>query len=172
MIRNTKIIIYSILLMSILGCTEQYEYTDKKNLNNILNSFSKGEFYSCNLKPSTDQRKNYKANKDISLIQSENKIGLIYKSDKWNNGNSIYIEDNIIKNSFNMGSFYSTKDFSEEIINNEVKLKFDKKNLKVSLYDKNVINTYTCIELKKILSEAMKKQMLKNFILQKNIDRQ
>ena len=39
MIRNTKIIIYSILLMSILGCTEQYEYTDKKNLNNILNSF-------------------------------------------------------------------------------------------------------------------------------------
>ena len=170
-----------IIILSLTSCAEQYVYTDKKNLNNTLNFLSQGEFFSCTFKNLyvKDENNNTKEdikkiklniNKNINLIQNENKIGLIYKKDKWNNGNSIYVSDKK-KNIFFMTDFYSEKDLDEKDLNADYYLKFTESNLEISLFDKNIKSAYSCIKLEKILSEAMKKQLLKNFILQKNSER-
>ena len=170
-----------IIILSLTSCSEQYVYTDKKNLNNTLNLLSQGEFFSCTFKNLyvKDENNNTKEdikkiklniNKNINLIQNENKIGLIYKQDKWNNGNSIYVRDKK-KNIFFMTDFYSEKDLDEKDLNTDYYLKFTESNLEISLFDKNIKSAYSCIKLEKILSEAMKKQLLKNFILQKNSER-
>ncbi len=177
----TKTLSIFIIILSLTSCAEQYVYTDKKNLNNTLNFLSQGEFFSCTFKNLyvKDENNNTKEdikkiklniNKNINLIQNENKIGLIYKKDKWNNGNSIYVSDKK-KNIFFMTDFYSEKDLDEKDLNADYYLKFTESNLEISLFDKNIKSAYSCIKLEKILSEAMKKQLLKNFILQKNSER-
>ena len=177
----TKTLSIFIIILSLTSCAEQYVYTDKKNLNNTLNFLSQGEFFSCTFKNLyvKDENNNTKEdikkiklniNKNINLIQNENKIGLIYKQDKWNNGNSIYVRDEK-KNIFFMTDFYSEKDLDEKNLSADYYLKFTESNLEISLFDKNIKSVYSCIKLKKILSEAMKKQLLKNFILQKNSER-
>ena len=177
----TKTLSVFIIILSLTSCAEQYVYTDKKNLNNTLNFLSQGEFFSCTFKNLyvKDENNNTKEdikeiklniNKNINLIQNENKIGLIYKQDKWNNGNSIYVRDEK-KNIFFMTDFYSEKDLDEKNLSADYYLKFTESNLEISLFDKNIKSVYSCIKLKKILSEAMKKQLLKNFILQKNSER-
>ena len=179
----TKILTVFIIILSLTSCAEQYVYTDKKNLNNTLNFLSQGEFFSCTFKNLyvKDENNNTKEdvkkikiklniNKNINLIQNENKIGLIYKQDKWNNGNSIYVRDEK-KNIFFMTGFYSEKDLDEKNLSADYYLKFTESNLEISLFDKNIKSAYSCTKLEKILSEAMKKQLLKNFILQKNSER-
>ena len=177
----TKTLSIFIIVLSLASCAEQYVYTDKKNLNNTLNFLSQGEFFSCTFKNLYVKGENNNAkedikkiklniNKNINLIQNENKIGLIYKQDKWNNGNSIYVRDKK-KNIFFMTDFYSEKDLDEKNLSADYYLKFTESNLEISLFDKNIKSVYSCIKLKKILSEAMKKQLLKNFILQKNSER-
>ena len=177
----TKTLSVFIIILSLTSCAEQYVYTDKKNLNNTLNFLSQGEFFSCTFKNLyvKDENNNTEEdikkiklniNKNINLIQNENKIGLIYKQDKWNNGNSIYVRDQK-KNIFFMTDFYSEKDLDEKNLSADYYLKFTESNLEISLFDKNIKSAYSCIKLEKILSEAMKKQLLKNFTLQKNLER-
>ena len=177
----TKTLSIFIIVLSLASCAEQYVYTDKKNLNNTLNFLSQGEFFSCTFKNLyvKDENNNAKEdikkiklniNKNINLIQNENKIGLIYKQDKWNNGNSIYVRDKK-KNIFFMTDFYSEKDLDEKNLSTDYYLKFAESNLEISLFDKNIKSAYSCIKLEKILPEAMKKQLLKNFVLQKNSER-
>ena len=170
-----------LIMINLISCSEQYQFTDKKNLNNILNKLSKGEFYTCNFKSSfSSGHKNYKdekivkklpfeKNKNINLIYTEEKIGLIYKNDKWGNGNSIFNKKT--EHEYVLGSSYIDSDFTDQIINTRYKLKFNKKNLRVNLFDENIINEYSCKELHNILTEAMKKQLLQNFLLQSNKDR-
>ena len=178
----TKTLSIFIIILSLTSCSEQYVYTDKKNLNNTLNFLSQGEFFSCTFKNLyvKDGNNNTKEdikkiklniNKNINLIQNENKIGLIYKQDKWNNGNSIYVRDEKKKNIFFMTDFYSEKDLDEKNLSADYYIKFTENNLEISLFDKNIKSAYSCIKLEKILPEAMKKQLLKNFILQKNSER-
>ena len=179
----TKTLSIFIIILSLTSCAEQYVYTDKKNLNNTLNFLSQGEFYSCALKNvyfkdennnKADTKKikiKFNVNKNINLIQNAKKIGLIYKQDKWNNGNSIYVRDEKKKNIFFMADFYSEKDLDEKNLRTDYYLKFTENNLEISLFDKKIKSAYSCIKLEKILSEAMKKQLLKNFILQKNSER-
>ncbi|MFL2549289.1 MAG: hypothetical protein ACJ0QX_03535 [Gammaproteobacteria bacterium] len=179
-----KILPIFMIILTLTSCAEQYVYTDKKNLNNTLNILSQGEFYACTfkniyVKDETNNTKedikkikiNFNANKNINLIQNENKIGLIYKQDKWNNGNSIYVRDEKKKNIFFMTDFYSEKDLDEKNLSADYYIKFTENNLEISLFDKNIKSAYSCIKLEKILPEAMKKQLLKNFILQKNSER-
>ena len=167
--KNTILIF---VLISLYGCAEQYQFTDKKNLNNTLNLFVKGEFYACSLEKKNSGEEKLKINKNINLIHAENIIGLIYKSDKWNNGNSIFLENKANKNSYNMTSFYSKEDFDPKILNKDFNLTFDKIKLDVNLFEKNSKNLYSCIKLQELLPDAMKKQMLKNFLLQRNADRE
>ena len=180
----TKTLSIFIIILSLTSCSEQYVYTDKKNLNNTLNFLSQGEFFSCTFKNLyvKDENNNTKEdikkikiksniNKNINLIQNKNKIGLIYKQDKWNNGNSIYLRDEMKKNIFFMTDFYSEKDLDEKNLSTDYYLKFTENNLEISLFDKKIKSAYSCIKLEKILPEAMKKQLLKNFILQKNSER-
>ena len=75
-------------------------------------------------------------------------------------------------NEFVLSSFYSESDFDRSILNIKHAAYFDKENLKVNLFDLVNHDNYGCIKLEKILSEAMKKEILKNFLLQKNADRQ
>ena len=70
-----------------------------------------------------------------------------------------------------MTDFYSEKDLDEKNLSADYYLKFTESNLEISLFDKNIKSAYSCTKLEKILSEAMKKQLLKNFILQKNSER-
>ncbi len=165
------IIFFSIVLMS---CEEKSAYTEKKNLNNILNKLSSGNFYSCNLINKNKKIKstlNFIPNNNVTLIYTENIIGLIYDEDKWNYGNSIFIKD--IKNlyKYNLGDSYSEKDFNKKIIQKNSVLKFQNNILSVDIFKESIQSQYTCVELKKILSEAMKKEIVKNFLFQKNKDK-
>ena len=94
---------------------------------------------------------------------------LIYKNDKWVNGNSIYNKKT--EGLFELGSSYSEKDYNSQIVTKGYVLSFDKKTLKINLFEKNIKNEYSCKQLHEILTEAMKKQLLQNFLLQKNSDR-
>ena len=176
-----RLLVLFILTTTLTSCSEQHLFTDKKNLNNILNNLAKGEYYTCNFKATYSLgNKNYsdglitkelpyKINKNINLIYTEENIGLIYKNDKWGYGNSIYNKksDGI----FRLGSSYSEEDYNEKIIKNGYGLSFDKNTLKINLFEKNINSEYSCRQLHEILTEAMKKQLLQNFLLQKNVDR-
>ncbi|MDC0481912.1 hypothetical protein OAN90_00500 [Gammaproteobacteria bacterium] len=102
----TRLLTSGFIVTTLISCAEQHHFTDKENLNNILNNLTKGKFYTCNLKASYSKgNKNYpdglinkkipyKINKNINLIYTENNIGLIYKNDKWGYGNSIFNKKN------------------------------------------------------------------------------
>ena len=161
------LLLFVTIILTITACSEQHFFTNKENLNNTLNFLSQGQFYSCSLKNTISK----KENKNINLIQNKDTIGLIYKKDKWNNGNSIYVRDEKNKNFFNMVDFYFDKDLDIKTLNEGYSLKLNNDNLYLSLFDVKTNSSYKCIELKKILSQAMKKQLLKNFVLQKNSER-
>ena len=98
------LLLFVTIILTITACSEQNLFTNKENLNNTLNFLSQGQFYSCNLKNTISKRKQkYKFN------QNKDTIGLIYKKDKWNNGNSIYVRDEKNKNTFNMVDFFLIK---------------------------------------------------------------
>ena len=170
-----------ILTIILISCSEQHQFTDKINLNNILNNLVKGDYYTCNLKNTYSLRnKNYsdglttkeipyKVNQNINLIYTEENIGLIYKNDKWGHGNSIYNRKS--EGLFGLGSTYSEEDYKRKIVKKGYDLSFDKDILKINLFDRNINSEYSCQQLHEILTEAMKKQLLQNFLLQKNIDR-
>ena len=82
------------------------------------------------------------------------------------------VKKNENDNEFVLSSFYSESDFDRSILNIKHTAYFDKENLKVNLFDLVNHDNYGCMKLEKILSEAMKKEILKNFLLQKNADRQ
>ena len=178
-----KIITLSFVLTVLSSCSEYYSYTDKKNLNIVLNNLSAGDFYSCNFKKSFSlghknypkglviKRLKFKPNKNISLIHTNEIIGLIYKKDQWGHGNSLFNKNEDIKNEYYLGSFYADNDYDYKVMKKDYKVVFNKKTLKVNLFKKYVQNEYSCQQLHKILSEAMKKQILRNFLLQRNHDR-
>jgi hypothetical protein len=160
------------LVIFIYGCSEQYKFTDKENLNKILNDLSNGDFYSCNFERVIEQKNfNFKPNRNINLIYTDKIIGLIYKNDKWNHGNSIFKKKINSEYEYILGSFYSGTDFNENEEQDMTILKFDGKTLQVNLFDENRYSSYNCKHLKELISEAMKKQILKNFLLQRNEDR-
>lgn len=163
-----RLLMLLIVKIILVGCSEQHHFTDKNNLNNILNNFTKGDYFTCNLKVTSEELP-YKINKNINLIYTKENIGLIYKNDKWGNGNSIYNKKT--EGLFELGSSYSEKDYNSQIATKGYGLSFDKKTLKINLFEKNIKNEYSCKQLHEILTEAMKKQLLQNFLLQKNSDR-
>ena len=61
----------------------------------------------------------------------------IYKNDKWGNGNSIYNKKT--EGLFELGSSYSEKDYNSQIATKGFGLSFDKKTLKINLFEKNII---------------------------------
>ena len=179
----TKLIILSFVLTVLSSCSEYYSYTDKKNLNIVLNNLSSGDFYSCSIQRSFSLgHKNYpkglitkklefKPNENINLEYTSEIIGLIYKKDQWDHGNSLFNINKNAENEYYLGSFYADSDYDDKIMKKDYKLVFNKKTLKVNLFNKYIQNEYSCQQLHKILSEAMKKQILKNFLLQHNQDR-
>ena len=179
----TKLIILLFVLTALSSCSEYYSYTDKKNLNIVLNNLSSGDFYSCSIQKSFSLgHKNYpkglitkklefRPNENINLVYTNEIIGLIYKKDRWDNGNSLFNINKEADNEYYLGSFYAEKDYDGKIMKKDYKLVFNKKTLKVNLFKKYIQNEYSCQQLHKILSEAMKKHILKNFLLQRNQDR-
>ena len=175
-----KKIILIIMFSSLTNCSDQSTFTEKKNLNHIMNSFLKGNFYSCNFEEAIYKNKSYKntsiseeiiLNKNINLIYTKKFVGLIYKNDKWNNGNTIFRKNSEIDNNFILGSFYYESDYDLNKKNSDYNLDFKNNKLYVSLLSNEIRSKYSCNQLHEILSEAMKKQLLKNFLLQKNKDR-
>ncbi len=174
-IKNQLIFLFLITSL-LISCSNENQYTKKENLNTILNQFEKGEYYSCNFlntigAKDSNKVQNYSPNKNLTLIFAGEKIGLIYKNDYWNNRNTIFVKSKKEGNQYFLGSFYSKNDFDDKIINQDYKLKFDKKNLLINLYDHNLSSLYNCKQVKNILSEAMKKKLLENFLFQNNSDR-
>ena len=172
MLNNLKKIILILPFITMLSCSESHIFSDKKNLNAALNDLFRGDFYSCNLIDDNDLENKKNSNTIVNLIYTNTMIGLIYKRDKWDHGNSIFIKKNENDNEFVLSSFYSESDFDRSILNIKHTAYFDKENLKVNLFDLVNHDNYGCMKLEKILSEAMKKEILKNFLLQKNADRQ
>jgi len=163
-----------ILLFSaciLFSCSERHSFTDKENLNLILNDLFLGDFYSCILKPEQKEKSGYQVNRNINLIYTKKIVGLIYRSDKWDHGNSIFVKNNKKQSEYYLGSFYADDDFKKNLVNKDHKVIFINNILKVNLFNQLNHNEYSCRKLKKILSEAMKKEILKNFLLQKNADR-
>lgn len=171
MLNNLKKIILILPFITMLSCSESHTFSDKKNLNAALNDLFKGDFYSCNLIDDNDSESKKNTNRTVNLIYTDTMIGLIYKNDKWDHGNSIFIKKNENDNEFILSSFYSESDFDRSSLNVKHTAYFDKQNLKVNLFDLVNQDNYGCMKLEKILSEAMKKEILKNFLLQKNTDR-
>jgi len=172
MLNNLKKIILILTFMTILSCSESHTFSDKKNLNSALNDLFKGDFYSCNLIDDNDTESKKNINRTVNLIYTDTMIGLIYKRDKWDHGNSIFVKKYENINEFVLSSFYSESDFDRSSLNIKHTAYFNKENLKVNLFDLVNQDNYKCMKLEKILSEAMKKEILKNFLLQKNADRQ
>tara|TARA_B110000444_G_scaffold237316_1_gene249972 strand:- start:1559 stop:2107 length:549 start_codon:yes stop_codon:yes gene_type:complete len=177
----TRLLTLGFIVTTLISCAEQHHFTDKENLNNILNNLTKGKFYTCNLKASYSKgNKNYpdglinkkipyKINKNINLIYTENNIGLIYKNDKWGYGNSIFNKKT--EEVYVRGSSYEDKDYDNKNLEKGYNLSFNKNTLKINLFEKTINSEYSCQQLHEILTEAMKKQLLQNFLLQKNSDR-
>ena len=173
-------IILIITILHLAGCSEQPIFTKKENLNQLLNKFLEGKFYSCNFEAAKYKNKNYKntsiskeinLNKNINLIYTEKYVGLIYRNDKWSNGNSIFKKIPNSNDNYVLGSTYDDSDFDINKKNSEHNLEFIKNKLHVNLFSQDIRSTYNCNQLHEILSEAMKKQLLRNFLLQKNKDR-
>ena len=163
-----------ILLLSafiLFSCSERHSFTDKENLNLILNDLFIGDFYSCILKHELKEKSDHQVNRNINLIYTEKLVGLIYRSDKWDHGNSIFVKNNKKQSEYYLGSFYADDDFKKNLVNKDHKVIFINNILKVNLFSQLNHNEYSCRKLEKILSEAMKKEILKNFLLQKNSDR-
>ena len=163
-----------ILLFSaciLFSCSERHSFTDKENLNLILNDLFLGDFYSCILKPEQKEKSGYQVNRNINLIYTKKIVGLIYRSDKWDHGNSIFVKNDKKQSEYYLGGFYADNDFKKNLVNKDHKVVFINNILKVNLFNQLNHNEYSCRKLKKILSEAMKKEILKNFLLQKNADR-
>ena len=169
--KNIQKLVLIISFSIIFSCTEKHAFTNKENLNLILNNLSMGEFYSCNLNSKQKEKSNYQVNRNINLIYTKDVLGLIYKSDKWDHGNSIFIKDSNNQSEFFLGSFYAEDDFKKNLINRDHKAYFKNNVLQVNLFNQSDNHHYKCQKLEKILSEAMKKEILKNFLLQKNADR-
>ena len=169
--KNIQKLALIILASALFGCSEKHAFTDKENLNLILNDLFKGDFYSCNLNPSKKEESNYQANRNINMIYTEEIVGLIYRSDKWDHGNSIFVKNRNNQDEFLLGSFYTEDDFKKNLVNKDHKIFFKNNILQVNLFEQSNHNAYTCQKLEKILSEAMKKEILKNFLLQRNVDR-
>ena len=66
---------------------------------------------------------------------------------------------------------YVDEDYDNNILAKGYKLSFNKNILKINLFEETVNSEYSCQQLNEILTEAMKKQLLQNFLLQKNSDR-
>ena len=169
--KNIKKFILLFSAFILFSCSERHSFTDKENLNLILNDLFIGDFYSCNLKPGQKEKSDYQVNRNINLIYTEKIVGLIYRSDKWDHGNSIFVKNNKKQSEYYLGSFYADNDFKKNLVNKDHKVIFINNILKVNLFNQLNHTEYSCRKLKKILSEAMKKEILKNFLLQKNADR-
>jgi len=178
---TARLLILGFIVITLISCAEQHQFTNKENLNNILNNLAKGKFYTCNLEASYSiGNKNYpdglittklpyKINKNINLIHTEENMGLIYKNDKWGYGNSIFNKKT--EEIYIRGSSYVDEDYDNNILAKGYKLSFNKNILKINLFEETVNSEYSCQQLHEILTEAMKKQLLQNFLLQKNSDR-
>ncbi len=169
--KNIKKFILLFSACILFSCSERHSFTDKENLNLILNDLFLGDFYSCILKPEQKEKSGYQVNRNINLIYTKKIVGLIYRSDKWDHGNSIFVKNDKKQSEYYLGSFYADDDFKKNLVNKDHKVIFINNILKVNLFNQLNHNEYSCRKLKKILSEAMKKEILKNFLLQKNADR-
>ena len=171
----TRIVVIILITSGLISCADQYEFTKKKKINILLNSLSEGDFYTCNLvhiKKYNKSRKDFSdaPNKNITLVLKNKKLGLIYKRDKWNNGNSIYKshEDSNEYKPLNesAGDTDNIKKNKTDII-----IKFDGVILKTNLLEKDIYNKYNCTKVENMLSEAAKRQIIKNFLYPSNNDR-
>ena len=169
MTRMIKLISITLIAGSIIGCADQYQFTNNKQTNELLNYLSEGDFYTCNLinqKKQSEQEKylSSEPNKNITLILKDKKLGLIYKKDKWNNGNSMYKSGKTINEYYPLDI---NKKISE-VSKSEVIIKFDKSILKTNLLEKDIYREYNCTKVEKMLSEAAKRQIVKNFLYPSN----
>jgi hypothetical protein len=55
-----------------------------------------------------------------------------------------------------------------EVSKSEVIIKFDKSILKTNLLEKDIYRGYNCTKVEKMLSEAAKRQIVKNFLYPSN----
>ena len=171
----TRIAIIILIASSLISCADQYEFTKKKEINILLNNLSEGDFYTCNLvnlKKYNKSRKDFgdTSNKNITLVLKNKKLGLIYKRDKWNNGNSIY------KRHEDSNEYKPLDTDSEEADHlkknkKEIIIKFDGLILKTNLLDEVIYSKYNCTKIENMLSEAAKRQIIKNFLYPSNKDR-
>jgi len=169
MTRMIKLIFITLIAGSIIGCADQYQFTNNKQTNELLNYLSEGDFYTCNLinqKKQSEKEKylSSEPNKNITLILKDKKLGLIYKKDKWNNGNSMYKSGKTINEYYPLDI---NKKLSE-VRKPDVIIKFDKSVLKTNLLEKDIYREYNCIKVEKMLSEAAKRQIVKNFLYPSN----
>ena len=171
----TRIAIIILITAGLISCADQYEFTKQKEINILLNNLSEGDFYTCNLVHLKKYNKNRKdlsdtPNKNITLVLKNKKLGLIYKKDKWNNGNSIYKSH---EDSNEYESFNTSAGETEKIRKNksDIIIKFNGVILKTNLLDEGVYNKYNCTKVENMLSEAAKRQIIKNFLYPSNKDR-
>jgi len=172
----TRIAIIILMTSGLISCADQYEFTKKKEINILLNNLSEGDFYTCNLvhlKNNNSKSKksiNNNPNKNITMVLKNKKIGLIYKRDKWNNGNSIYKsheDSNVYKPlETNIGDLDNIEKNKSDII-----IKFNGVILKTNLLEEDIYNKYNCTKVENMLSEAAKRQIIKNFLYPRNKDR-
>ena len=172
MTRMIKLISITLIAASIIGCADQYEFTNNKKTNELLNYLSEGDFYTCNLINQKKQGEKEKylssePNKNITLILKDKKLGLIYKKDKWNNGNSMYESGKTINEYYPLDVNAKNEKISE-VSKSEVIIKFDKSILKTNLLEKDIYRGYNCAKVEKMLSEAAKRQIVKNFLYPSN----
>ena len=169
MTRMIKLIFITLIAGSIIGCADQYQFTNNKQTNELLNYLSEGDFYTCNLINQKKQGEKEKylssePNKNITLILKDKKLGLIYKKDKWNNGNSMYKSEKTINEYYPLDI---NKKISE-VRKPDIIIKFDKSILKTNLLEKDIYREYNCTKVEKMLSEAAKRQIVKNFLYPSN----
>jgi len=170
-----KLTAIMLITSSLISCVDQYQFTKNKEINILLNNLSEGDFYTCNLiglkkysKNRNDPSNN--PNKSITLVSKNKKLGLIYKKDKWNNGNSIY-KSHEVSNEYKL---LDIKLGNKEVFKKnklDIIIKFDKRILKTNLLEKDIYNEYNCTKVEKMLSEAAKRQIVKNFLYPSNKDR-
>ena len=171
----TRIAIIILITSGLISCADQYEFTKKKEINILLNNLSEGDFYTCNLvnlKKYNKSRKDFgdTPNKNITLVLKNKKLGLIYKRDKWNNGNSIYKRH---KDSNEYKPLDTSSGEADNLKKNkkEIIIKFNGLILKTNLLDEAIYSKYNCSKIENMLSEAAKRQIIKNFLYPSNKDR-
>ena len=150
-----------ILLFSaciLFSCSERHSFTDKENLNLILNDLFLGDFYSCILKPEQKEKSGYQVNRNINLIYTKKIVGLIYRSDKWDHGNSIFVKNDKKQSEYYLGGFYADNDLKKSYkqIKNELKKYSAKLSKKKELVVLNKVDLIDYNEVKKIIKEFSK----------------